>query len=205
MATIEQVQPQRLYRYRSLDKFERELEAIQQNYLYCAPYTSLNDPMEGVFRASRVFRGSNNYRDARRAIVDNKTEIGMCSFSEVHDHELMWAHYADQYRGICIGYSFAKLLDHLDDDVSFVRMYYNEAVPIVRHSSQEPADAAKMVLSYKNYRWLYEREWRMFSAQGRVEYGTKTCVYPCLPRISHRSGQALGDAPRHERTKNSDG
>lgn len=132
--------------------------------------------MEGVFRASKVFRGSNNYRDARRAIVDNKTEIGMCSFSEVHDHELMWAHYADQYRGICIGYSFARLLDHLDNAVSFVRMYYNEAVPIVRHGCQEPVDTAKMVLSYKNYRWLYEREWRMFSGQGRVEYGTKTCV-----------------------------
>lgn len=61
----------------------------------------------------------------------------------LHDHELMWAHYAYQYSGVCIGYSFAKLLDNLDDDVSFVRMYYNEAVPIVRHSRQEPPDAAK--------------------------------------------------------------
>lgn len=85
----------------------------------------------------------------------------------LHDHELMWAHYAYQYSGVCIGYSFAKLLDNLDDDVSFVRMYYNEAVPIVRHSRQEPPDAAKMVLSYKNYRWLYEREWRMLSDQAR--------------------------------------
>lgn len=176
MASIDQVQPQRLYRYRSLEKLDRELEALEQNYLFCAAYTTLNDPMEGVFRSSKVFRGSDSYRATRKEIVDNKTQIGMSSFSEVHDHELMWAHYADQYRGICIAYSFAKLLDNLDDAISFVRMYYNEAVPIVRHSQQEPGDVAKMVLSYKNYRWLYEREWRMFAHLGRAEYGDKSCV-----------------------------
>src|ERR1700739_4142369 len=107
--------------------------------------------MEGVFRSSRVFCESSNYRTTGRAIVDNKTQIGMSSFSEVHNHELMWAHYADQYSGICIAYSFAKLLDNLDDRASFVPMYYNEAVPSIRHSRQEPADIAKMVLSYKIY------------------------------------------------------
>jgi hypothetical protein len=100
----------------------------------------------------------------------------MCSFGEVHDHELMWAHYADKYSGICIAYSFSKLLDNLDDDISFVRMYYNEMVPIVRHNRQEPEDTAKMVLSYKNYRWLYEREWRMFAPQGKADYGNKSCI-----------------------------
>jgi hypothetical protein len=154
MANIDQVQPQRLYRYRSLEKFEHELEALEEGYVFCAAYTKLNDPMEGVFRSSKVFRESDSYRVTRRSIVDNKTQIGLSSFSAVHDHELMWAHYADQYRGICVAYSFAKLLDDLDDDVSFVRLYYNEMVPIVRHGRQEPNDVAKMVLSYKNYRWL---------------------------------------------------
>jgi hypothetical protein len=176
MANIDQVQPQRLYRYRALNKFQRELDAIEEGYVFCAAYDALNDPMEGVFRSSRVFRDSDNYRDARRAIVENKTKIGLASFSEVHDHELMWAHYADKYSGVCIGYSFAKLLDNLGDDISFVRMYYNEAVPIVRHSRLEPEDLAKMVLSYKNYRWLYEREWRMFAPLGKAQYGDKACV-----------------------------
>jgi hypothetical protein len=176
MANIDQVQPPRLYRYRSLKKFERELEALEQGYIFCAAYTTLNDPMEGVFHSSKVFRESDNYRDARRAIVDNKTQIGMSSFSEVHDHELMWAHYADQYRGICISYSFTKLLGELSDDVSFARMYYNETVPLVRHSRQEPENTAKMVLSYKNYRWLYEREWRMFAPLGKAKYDAKSCV-----------------------------
>jgi hypothetical protein len=176
MANIDQVQPSKLYRYRSLKKCEREVEALQQGYIFCAAYDTLNDPMEGVFHSSKVFRESDNYRDARRAIIDNKTQIGMSSFSEVHDHELMWAHYADHYRGICISYSFTRLLADLSDDVSFVRMYYNEMVPLLRHSREEPENVAKMVLSYKNYRWLYEREWRMFAPLGKAKYDDNSCV-----------------------------
>jgi hypothetical protein len=84
MATIDQVQPQKLYRYRSLGslkKFKRELETLVEGYIYCAAYDTLNDPMEGVFRSSRVFRDSDNYRDTRRAIVENKTQIGMSSLA----------------------------------------------------------------------------------------------------------------------------
>jgi hypothetical protein len=60
--------------------------------------------------------------------------------------------------------------------VSFVRNFYNEMVPLVRHSRQGPNNVAKMVLSYKNYRWLYEREWRMFAPLGKTYFADKTCV-----------------------------
>ena len=66
MASIDQVQPQRLYRYRSLEKFDRELQALEENYLYCAQYTTLNDPMEGVFRSSRVFRESSKLQNCQK-------------------------------------------------------------------------------------------------------------------------------------------
>ena len=100
----------------------------------------------------------------------------MCSFSEVHDHELMWAHYADRFGGICVAYSLTKLLKYLPEDVSFVRIYYDEKVPTVRRTDHEPIHLAKMVLSYKNYRWLYEREWRMFARLGRAHYHKVACV-----------------------------
>jgi hypothetical protein len=57
VATIDlYVQPARLYRYRDLQKFDRELEAIEQGYLFCASFTDLNDPMEGLFSSSRNLR-----------------------------------------------------------------------------------------------------------------------------------------------------
>lgn len=115
------VQPRRLYRYRSLANLQREMDAIQKGYLYCSPYRSLNDPMEGLFTSSRLFRKSAKYRTLRGAIRDNKARIGVCAFSKVYDHELMWAHYANQFTWICVSYSFSRLLKDLADDISFVR------------------------------------------------------------------------------------
>ncbi|MGH9352988.1 MAG: DUF2971 domain-containing protein [Terriglobia bacterium] len=177
MAAIESyVQPRRLYRYRSLARFERELDAIKNAYLYCSAYMDLNDPMEGLFTSSTLMRKSENYRQIRNAIRDNKAQIGVCSFSEVHNHELMWAHYANKFRGICVAYSLTRLLKNLADDVRFVRMYYDQTVPTLHRTSKDPRQLAKMVLSYKNYRWLYEREWRMFATLGKAYYTDVACV-----------------------------
>jgi hypothetical protein len=173
------VQPSRLYRYRSLENesLERELEAITQGYLYCSPYLKLNDPMEGQFTSSTGLRSFDKYREIKRAVIDTKAAIGMCSFSEVYNHELMWAHYANQFKGICIAYNLPRLLKHLAESVEFVRMFYNEKEPTIHRSSSEPRILAKMVLSYKNYRWLYEREWRMFGDNpGQAIYAKTSCV-----------------------------
>ena len=195
MATIDSyVQPSRLYRYRPLRDFDREIEAIESGYLFCADFTTLNDPMEGLFSSSRQLRESEEHRTIRRSIIDNKSLIGMCSFSEVRNHELMWAHYADQFRGICIAYSLSKLLRHLPEDVSFVRMFYNETEPTVRRTHEETSHQAKMVLSYKNYRWLYEREWRMFATLGKAYYRHTACV------TSVYLGSRISDEHRKEVT-----
>jgi len=177
MATIESyVQPRRLYRYRSTANLDRELDSIIKGYLYCSPYMKLNDPMEGIFTSSSLLRKSAKYRDIRNAIRDNKARTGVCSFSEVYDHELMWAHYSNQFTGFCVAYSLARLLKAVGDNISFVRMYYDETVPTVYRTSKDPTQLAKMVLSYKNYRWLYEREWRMFAGLGKVYYRDPECV-----------------------------
>lgn len=177
MATIESyVQPLNLYRYRPLGTFDQEMDAIEHGYLYCTTSRNLNDPMEGRFASSRKFRSSENYPDDKSAIITQKDQIGICSFSEVYDHEVMWAHYAEQFKGICVAYKFSNLLKHLAGNITFTRMYYSEKTPTVRSGNKQPDELAKMVLSYKNYRWLYEREWRMFAKPGKVPYQDPKCV-----------------------------
>jgi hypothetical protein len=177
MATIESyVQPRRLYRYRSRKALDRELDAIANGYLFCSPYMSLNDPMEGLFTSSQVVRQGAEHRKIADAIPDNKAMTGICSFSEAYNHELMWAHYADQFQGICVSYNLSRLMKYLPDLVKFVRMYYDETVPTLHRTNQDPSQLAKMVLSYKNYRWLYEREWRMFAGLGKIYYRDVACV-----------------------------
>lgn len=63
MATIKSyVEPSRLYRYRSLRAFDREMEAIEDGYLFCAAYRTLNDPMEGAFQLQQAPEGERGFR-----------------------------------------------------------------------------------------------------------------------------------------------
>jgi hypothetical protein len=177
MAKIEHyVKPHRLYRYRSSEHVDRELETIEQAYLFCSAYKDLNDPMEGFYSSTQKLKNSDKYAVVRSEILFNKRNIGICSFSEVYNNELMWAHYASDFGGICIAYDLFDLLKHMPDDARFVRMYYNEEAPNIGLSRTPTDELAKRVLSYKNHRWLYEREWRMFSQQGQVHYRDPQCV-----------------------------
>jgi hypothetical protein len=177
MATLEQyVLPHYLYRYRSLKRLDQELDAIERNYLYGAAYRDLNDPMEGEFRSSRRLRNSGQYETVLKTIRDNKEAIGLCSFSEVHDNEVMWTHYANGFRGICIQYNLRRLLDSTGASIAFVRMYYNDVVPMLSNVHRDLGSAARMVLSCKTYRWLYEREWRMFGELGANRYRSERAV-----------------------------
>jgi hypothetical protein len=170
------VQPQRLYRYHLFENLDRELNAIREGYLWCALYKDMNDPMEGLFASGHLLRTHKHFHEIREAIVSAKSQIGICSFSEVHDHELMWAHYASRFTGFCVGYSLSRLMKNLGDDITFARMSYNEKVPRVHRPHMNVDSLAKMVLSNKNYRWLYEREWRMFAAPGEARYEDRSCV-----------------------------
>lgn len=183
--------PNTLYRYRSLANFDREVETIAQNYIYCGAFSNLNDPMEGVFDLGGTFARTRAGRDARKAIDAMSARIGIGSFCEAPDNELMWAHYADQFRGMCIAYNFRQLLVELPDDVHFARMNYAERIPVLGLSRREPDILAMRVLSYKNHRWVYEREWRMFAPLGKAHYRSRKAIRRIY--LGHRVG---GDEAR---------
>ena len=89
----------------------------------------------------------------------------------------MWAHYANNYSGICVGYRVNRLIVGLDENVSLIRMAYGDRPPrISTGDANEPKKAAKKILSHKKDNWAYEREWRVLGDCGRVEYRKQNCV-----------------------------
>jgi Protein of unknown function (DUF2971) len=170
--------PSNLYRYRKLgDKLDQEVGALLGGYIYCPSIQSMNDPMEGTHRMSQRFLegpgGSVRQRQVRAALDG----AGIASLSEVFDHEPMWAHYADQFKGMCIQYNMNALLRGLDDDVTLTRMIYSEQEPILLSDRATPFDRARQSLSSKTVRWSGEREWRIFrSGIGEARYGEEKPV-----------------------------
>ena len=166
--------PSRLYRYRSGKSLERDLDALINGELWCSRFDQQNDPMEGLYSARRSIQKDPNYRSRLKNISHGKRTIGMCSFTEVKDHELMWAHYADQFRGYCISYVTKSLLAKLPEEVDLIRLYYSDYPPKINQEHERPE---KVILSYKHNKWLYEREWRLLAPRlGSLGYQETSCV-----------------------------
>jgi Protein of unknown function (DUF2971) len=173
--------PRRLYRYRNLtrssDALAQEIDSIKKRYLYCADFTVMNDPMEGVFRSSSVLRAAPDYQEILHRISNRQTGVGIACFSETHDSMLMWAHYAGNFQGICLGYSSRALLRGLPDDALLLRLAYLEEPPRLDPAQIENLDlAARRVFSQKQYNWAYEREWRVLARMGPISFGSHQAV-----------------------------
>jgi len=83
----------------------------------------------------------------------------------------MWAHYANNYKGICIEYNVQRLIDGLPRDVHLVRLAYADAPPRIGiHEVHDTQAAVRRILSQKKSNWAYEREWRVLGHLGKVTY-----------------------------------
>ena len=170
--------PSNLYRYRPLgSKAQRELQALTDGYIYCPAYSAMNDPMEGLHRLSSRLSENAGSEKSRLRVQAAMEKMGIASMSEVYDHEPMWAHYAEQFSGMCVQYSLNRLIKGLDRDIAITRMMYSEIEPVLLHDSSTSIDRARLCLSSKTVRWASEREWRLFKiAQGEAGYGAEKAV-----------------------------
>ena len=93
-------------------------------------------------------------------------KAGILSLSERRDDILMWSHYANGHRGLCLGFAAS------DNDPFFAR-----ALPVVYSAAQpvfDPRDddfrASEKVVLTKSEHWSYEREWRITETRGKGPY-----------------------------------
>ena len=101
-------------------------------------------------------------------------DTGISCFSETPENILMWSHYADDHKGVCIGFSIRWLIQSLrlvkpggildfagvkDQCVPLVVQYQN-TLPVWEAGLGNSIDD---VFSAKAYCWAYEQEWRIFA------------------------------------------
>lgn len=97
-----------------------------------------------------------------------KDGIKFCCFSSRNDSILMWSHYADQHKGICVEYNFDQYRlknslypVHYSDQVTDIGKY------LVR---KEPSMIVPVLaVVQKALDWHYEREWRLAITHGIMD------------------------------------
>jgi len=107
-----------LFKFRKIDKFV--LKSLVHSEFYFARPDRLNDPfdckvdilmaLENAISRSEMpsrqnlekLRGMRGFFEKVQTDLEN---MGVCSFSLELENPLMWSHYADDHRGVCLTYS----------------------------------------------------------------------------------------------------
>lgn len=97
-------------------------------------------------------------------------ERGICCFSTTYSSPLLWSHYGDQHRGICIGYGLNRRpKPEMHGVVYGGSRSVRTSVLIDALVKEEPNAKKKLdqdVLLRKARGWNYEKEYRLLGVQG---------------------------------------
>jgi len=136
------------------------IAALHDGYFWLANPKSFNDPFD--CNINLIEDPSKKYNPSSRKRNDWK-HIGICSFSEARDEPLMWAHYTDNYNGFAL--KFKKITIKVDPEI----FNDGELCPAIYMKKFKVLDVSSpigigYVLSAKDSRWMYEKEWRIIKS-----------------------------------------
>ncbi|VAW88449.1 hypothetical protein MNBD_GAMMA18-1762 [hydrothermal vent metagenome] len=185
-----------LFKYRKFDK--RSIELLVNRQLWFAKPASLNDPFEGKSSCSEVLEAVWSHypfpeeeRKQYKTIIETQLQnSGICSFSKTRKNQLMWSHYADEHKGICIGFNEQILRPDNSSiypiDVTYQAEYpfagiierfkYFEELPGVNNTKSIAGDIFYSVLGTKYLNWEYERERRLVYQKSQAISFTEKAV-----------------------------
>lgn len=144
------------YKFRSSTQLAFALDIILNKRLHCSDWRELNDPMEGIFRYSY---GSEDERALYEKCADilsgQKKRLLVCSLSKRFNSPLLWAHYAEGFRGLVIEVELP------DNSPSIRSVVYGDALPLKVFFDGNSPPTAEEILSYKYRVWDKEDEVRI--------------------------------------------
>lgn len=170
----------RLYKFRSFSNTKNLLDILVNERLYCSPYTSLNDPFEGVFyeyynvpishfkekvgstkplvvgspAVHKVRALSSISKDSFFSRLNAVHKVCVCSLSSDFSDIRLWSHYADSHTGVAIEIDFDGF------EGSLCKVDYSDSLP---EFSPNLLDMPKCeeILSHKTHHWSFEQEYRV--------------------------------------------
>jgi len=155
-----------LYRYSNVDT--DYIESLLAGTVRLMPASALNDAMEGFIERT--------HGDMNDQIIKWQDQIYLKCFTPCPYHPLMWAHYGDNYRGICIGYNFNLNSNNISEEQKEKKIeILHHLYPIQYSKKRFVSTTVKEALLHKFFYlrkskdWRYEREWRLIYEKGELE------------------------------------
>ena len=135
------------------------LDDIEKRRIKLSEIDELNDPFE-------LWCAAQEDRRIRKWLRGFKEQMGqrfgILCFSKHWHNPVLWSHYSERHRGICLGFE-------VDEECLKPVRYVTERTPI---SFPPTSELAQQLLFTKYHDWKYEEEWRgWFSLDERDSTG----------------------------------
>ncbi|VGO17822.1 hypothetical protein PDESU_06424 [Pontiella desulfatans] len=185
--------PERLYMYLRLDTFGlKKLIALLNGTVPLTKVSWFNDPFDSQLSFDHTGTQYEQTEDIQRSIDRGQIgeervqsmesrifEDGFIStravfcVTECWDSCLMWSHYADSHKGICVELAYDKDT-RLPDGCEFGKVRYSTHYPRpVANRIEDPSEFQTLFLT-KSTDWMYEHEWRLIATVDNHLDKTKT-------------------------------
>lgn len=174
----------KLFKYKTYN--DRTLDSLMFNYYWTTPISKMNDAFEGMNSFKKFLKktskriNSNNSKSKFESLViitDDfidfvLNKIGVLCLTTDNKNQLMWAHYANEYRGLCIEYDFKITQDPEKIHQSFPVSYSKNIPDFSEKDMLNKGSFVKKICGIKSECWSYEKELRLI-----MEKGTGSFVY----------------------------
>ncbi|WP_206600408.1 DUF2971 domain-containing protein [Chromobacterium sphagni] len=197
-------------------RVEAEMQAGAQTLKYKGPKTLAHIDKHSTTAAQRrlqnlAYHATNpEYADAgpnahARLLADEieqelllQYDKGILSLAKRYACPLMWSHYGDQHRGLCIGYRVPQAAQSQLHQVKYGGSRNVQASTVAAMLSGDTDARAivdSTVLLRKAQAWRYEKEWRMLGPHGKhdspLELAEVIFGMRCEDTVKHTIARAL--------------
>ena len=148
------------YKFQSSSRIAFALDIIFNRQLFCADWSRLNDPMEGMFEYSYSSTKGKDSKEQVEQIIREKKRLKVCSLSQTFHSHLLWAHYASGFDGVAVEVDIPEQASEVK-----IVSYGGLFASVLMDAVTEPSKTARQILSSKYREWDYEQEVRILHAE----------------------------------------
>lgn len=160
-----------LYRYQPINKLTLINLSKQKNWV--ADPFEFNDPFEFHLKEEMWSEVQNEIKENHVERYENREKIkklvskfGVVCYSSFYDRKLLWAHYADSHKGMCLVFEMPK--DYIDFGV--VKVEYSKVIPNAYFDVNNTDNWSNLIkiVKTKSIEWEYEQEYRQVLMEKKV-------------------------------------
>lgn len=160
------------YRYQPINKLS--LMNLSKKMNWVADPFLFNDPFEFTSKSIHFFdeygqltKLNEKHQEMRQILLDQINSYGVISYSRNEKNHLMWSHYADHHKGMCLVFDVPNPIK-----MGIRKVKYLNKLPDINYGAQmtELNKELRKIITIKSKEWRYEKEYRQILIDKNLHY-----------------------------------